>query len=202
MISALVLAAGAGRRFGNESKLLQPLEGRAIVRWAVNSMNMAGIDDVIVVVAPEHDAIAGALEGSGARLVVNPHAEDGMGTSLAVGVAALSEGTEAVLITLGDIPRLSPAVITAVVARFRPGAIDIVIPEYRGVGGHPVLFARPRFPELLRLRGDEGARGILGRARDRVAVVAVNEPAPADVDTREDLARLRGGAHHTSTPTH
>jgi molybdenum cofactor cytidylyltransferase len=202
MISALVLAAGAGRRFGHEQKLLQLLEGRPIVRWAVDSMRTAVIDEVIVVVAAEHAGIERALQDSGARLVVNPNATGGMGTSIAAGVAALSNDVEAVLISLGDIPHISPAVIARLVARFRAGGADLVIPEYHGLGGHPVLFARARFPDLLRLRGDQGARALRDLSPDRVAIVAVNEPAPADVDTIEDLARLRGTAHHTSTPTH
>lgn len=202
MISALVLAAGAGRRFGHEPKLLQPLDGRPIVRWAVDSMRTPVIDEIIVVVPPAHTEIEAALQGSGAQLVVNRNAAEGMGTSLAAGVAALSDAVEAVLITLGDIPHLSPAVITRVVERFRAGGAEIVIPQYGAFGGHPIMFARSRFPELARLSGDQGARALRDLSPEQVAIVLVNEPAPADVDTIEDLARLRGGGHHTSTPTH
>jgi CTP:molybdopterin cytidylyltransferase MocA/uncharacterized membrane protein (DUF485 family) len=202
VISALVLAAGAGSRFGHERKLLQDLEGATIIRRVVDVVQAAGVDDVIVVVGAEHVGIAQALNGTVARLVTNARAFEGMGTSIAAGIAALSPQTHAVLIMLGDIPRLPADVIPLLRRRYDAGGADVVIPEYQGTRGHPVLFARPVFAELAALRGDRGARAVIDRVPGRVAVVSIDMPPPADVDTVEDLARARGTAHHTSTPMH
>jgi CTP:molybdopterin cytidylyltransferase MocA/uncharacterized membrane protein (DUF485 family) len=202
VIAALVLAAGAGRRFGHEGKLLQDLEGAPIIRRAVEAVYAAGVDDVIVVVGAEHGNIAQALNGTVARLVTNDRASEGMGTSIAAGIAALSPQTQAVLITLGDIPRVPAVVIPLLRQRYEAGGAEIVVPAFHGTGGHPVLFARSVFAELAALTGDRGARAVIDRVPGRVAVVPIDIPPPMDVDTVEDLARVRGTAHHTSTPMH
>jgi CTP:molybdopterin cytidylyltransferase MocA/uncharacterized membrane protein (DUF485 family) len=201
VISAVVLAAGAGSRFGHEGKLLQDLEGAPIVRRVVEAMQAAGVDDVIVVVGAGHVGIAQALKGTMARLVTNDRSSEGMATSIAAGIAALSPQTRAALIMLGDIPRLPSVVIPLLRQRSDAGA-EIVVPEYQGTRGHPVLFARSVFAELAGLNGDRGARAVIDRVPDRVAVVSIDIPPPMDIDTVEDLARVRGTTHHTSTPMH
>ena len=202
VIVALVLAAGAGSRFGHERKLLQDLEGEPIIGRVVTAMRVADADEVIVVVPPEHAGIARALTGTGARLVTNHRATEGMGTSIAAGIAALPPQTRAVLLTLGDIPRLSAVVIRKLRERLDAGDVEIVLPEYQGTRGHPVLFGRSVFGELAALGGDRGARAVVDRLPGRVAVVPIDEAPPMDIDTVEDLARVRGTTHHTSTPMH
>jgi len=201
VITGLVLAAGAGRRFGDEPKLLQELDGKPIIRCVVDALHAGGVGSVVVVVAPDHAAIAYALHGTDAHLIVNPEAASGLGTSLATGIAAMPAYASAALVTLGDIPRLPATVIAALRTRYRQDDVEIVVPEYRSVRGHPVLFARSVFPELRELAGDRGARTVIDRSPERVAVVEIDELPPADVDTVEDLARVRMRAHHTSTST-
>ena len=188
MIAALLLAAGESTRFGgSSSKLLAALNGKPIVRWSAEALSGAPVDEVIVVMGRDDDAIRRALHDVPARFVVHPEPGQGMGTSIARGVAALRAETDAVLIVLADEPFPSRAARDAVVARWRAGGVAIVVPEFRGVRGHPVLFDRATFPELRTLTGDRGAREVVGRTPSRVAVVAVDEPPPRDIDTRGDL---------------
>jgi molybdenum cofactor cytidylyltransferase len=203
VIAALLLAAGLGRRFGGP-KLTQELRGKPLVRWSADALRTAlGAANPLVVVVPpaprSHD-IELALAGLAARFVVNPDPEAGMGASLACGIAALEESVEAALIALGDEPALSPAWVERVVARYREGGVAIVAPTFQGVRGHPVLFARGVFPELRPLGGDAGARQVVDRDAARVAVVELGEPKTADVDTAEDLARLRQSAQYSTPP--
>jgi molybdenum cofactor cytidylyltransferase len=170
-------------------KLLLPLRGRPIVRWSVAALGRQ-VDDLVVVTGADADAVRAALEGLTVRFVENRRPEAGQGSSIAVGVAALSPGTRAVIIALGDQPDVPDDVVPALLATWRRTGSAIVAPVYRGVQGTPVLFGAEVFPELATLTGDTGARGIVGARPERVTRVVFDTAMPADVDTPEDFARL------------
>lgn len=197
MIAALLLAAGEARRFG-APKLLADVHGRPLVRWSAEALRALPIVELVVVVPPAHEALADALAGLDARLVVNPDAARGMGGSLALGVDALAPSVQAVLVALADAPP-APDVSLRVIDRYRDGGATIVAPSYRGVFAPPVLFDRVAFDELRGLTGDHGARAVVERVPDRVARIDLDRHAPLDVDTPEDLARLRQEVHLTAT---
>ena len=191
MIAGLLLAAGGSARFGGR-KLLHPIAGRPMLRWSAEAL-AAAVDELVVVVGERRADVDDALAGIAARVVVNDRAGEGMATSIAVGVSALGPGADAVLIALADEPQPSRHAASLVLERFAAERAAIVAPLFRGIPGHPVLFARAVFPELLRLHGDRGARAVVERDPRRVATVAVDEPPPVDVDTPADLARLTPG---------
>jgi molybdenum cofactor cytidylyltransferase len=170
-------------------KLLLVLHGRPIVRWSAEALQ-SHVDELVVVIGGGGAAVRAALDGLEIRFVENPRPEDGQGTSIAAGVAALRRGTDAVIIALGDQPRMSPTVVPALLEAWRRTGKPIVAPVYRGVQGTPVLFAAEVFPELLALTGDAGARGVVAARRERVERVAFDAAMPPDVDTPEDFARL------------
>jgi molybdenum cofactor cytidylyltransferase len=198
MIAAIVLAAGLSRRMG-QAKLLMPVDGRAIVRHAVESILAGGVDSVWVVTGPDVEPIEAALAGLDVQIVVNPAPEEGQASSLRVGVAALPASVDAVLIALGDQPSLNRAIIPALLAARRTSPKLVVAPRYRDGQGNPVLFKREIFPELLRLAGDQGARPIIQKEPARVEWVELDLPMPPDVDTPDDYekirAKLRTGNH-------
>ena len=171
-------------------KLLLALHGRPIVCWSVEALR-PHVDDLVVVTGADADAVRAALDGLAVRFAENPRPEDGQGTSIAAGAAALRPGTDAVIIALGDQPRTSADVVPALLEGWRRTGRPIVAPVYRGVQGTPVLFAAEVFPELQALTGDAGARGVVAARRDRVERVAFVAAMPPDVDTPEDFARLR-----------
>ena len=190
MIAALLLAAGAARRFG-APKLLEQLHGRAIVRWSAEALQGAPIDEIIVVVPPDSRGIRAALQGMDVRFVVNPHPELGVTGSIACGVSAVGATTEAVLVALGDEPLVDRAALSRVFDVYRAGGAKIVAPTFEGVRGHPVLFDQSVFPELRMFSGDSGARNVVNRDPERVALVEMGVAMPTDIDTPEDLARVR-----------
>jgi molybdenum cofactor cytidylyltransferase len=151
---------------------------------------LAHIDDVIVVTGGDQPAVREALAGLAVRFVINPRPQEGQGSSIAVGVSALTPATDAVLVALGDQPRLPASVMPALLEAFRAERKVIVAPVYRGVQGTPVLFAREVFPELRALTGDAGARAVVNADPARVTRVRIDAPMPPDVDTPEDYARL------------
>ena len=190
MIAGAVLAAGLSRRMGGAAKLLLDLGGRPVIRRTVERLLDAGLDDLIVVSGPAAVEIHAALAGLAVRHATNPDPAAGQSGSVVAAVHALSTGTDAIVIALGDQPTVSPAVVRALVAAWRQRHDPIVAPAYRDGRGNPVLFARDVFPELAALTGDEGARGVIRRHPERVTLVRVDEPMPPDVDTPEDYGRL------------
>jgi molybdenum cofactor cytidylyltransferase len=170
-------------------KLVLVLHGKPIVRWSAEAL-LPHVDDLVVVTGAGGPDVRAALEGLAVRFVENPNPEVGQGSSIAVGAAALSRGTEAVIIALGDQPRVPSDVVPALLATWRRTGQAIVAPTYRGVQGTPVLFAAEVFSELSALTGDTGARGVIAAGRERVARVAFDHEMPPDVDTPEDFSRL------------
>ncbi|MEX2221779.1 MAG: nucleotidyltransferase family protein [Candidatus Rokuibacteriota bacterium] len=190
MIAGIVLAAGLSRRMG-QAKLLMPVDGRAIVRHAVEAVLAGGVDSVWVVTGPDVEPIEAALTGLDVQIVVNPAPEDGQAGSLRVGIAALPAAVDAVLIALGDQPSLARSIIPALLAARRASPKLIVAPRYRDGQGNPVVFKREIFPELLRLTGDQGARPIIQKEPARVEWVELDLPMPPDVDTPGDYEKIR-----------
>lgn len=188
VIGALVLAAGLSRRMGR-AKLLLPLEGKPLVRWSVEGI-LPHVDFVVVVTPPDDAALRQVLAGLDVRFVVNPRPEDGQGTSIAAGAAALPGGTDAVVIVLGDQPRLPAGLLADLLATFHREKKPIAAPVYHGTQATPVVFDASIFGELRALEGDAGARAVVRRDPARVAVLSVDAPMPPDVDTPEDYARL------------
>ncbi|HEY4132206.1 MAG TPA: nucleotidyltransferase family protein [Gemmatimonadaceae bacterium] len=194
MIAGVLLAAGGARRFHSQ-KLVATLDGVPVVRHSADVL-ASQTDRLVVVVGNQAVAVKSALAGVRAdfgEFVENDAWETGLASSLRVGIAALSTEVEAAVVTLGDQPRLDPAVVGAVVDAWRRARdrVAIVSASYRGVRAHPVVFAREVFPELLALEGDAGARLLIERSPGRVAYVDVDAAMPRDVDTPEDLEQLQ-----------
>ncbi|HJU88025.1 MAG TPA: nucleotidyltransferase family protein [Gemmatimonadaceae bacterium] len=189
MIAAIVLAAGASRRFGAQ-KLLAELHGKPVIRWTVEHMCDTDVDDVIVVVGRERDRVRESLDGLSVRFVVNEQFASGLSASMRAGVHALTADASAAIIALGDQPTVGCSVVDSLIESYRRTGKPIVAPHYRGVRGNPVLFDASLFSELGSVLGDFGARELIGRDPARVATVELECDAPEDVDTVEELERL------------
>jgi len=190
MIAGILLAAGAGTRFGGR-KLLYPLPSGIPIGVAALRTLQSALPQVICVVRPGDDELHQVLTRERAHVIECGQAAHGMGHSLAAGVAA-QPGASGWVIALGDMPHIRADTIRAVAKALEQGA-EIVVPVFAGERGHPVGFG-PRFRgDLLALSGDAGARAILRAHAPEVRELAVDDPGVVqDVDTEADAARLAG----------
>ncbi|MQT12678.1 NTP transferase domain-containing protein [Segnochrobactrum spirostomi] len=190
-IAAIVLAAGRSTRMGGPNKLLAPLDGRPLVRRAVEAACGSRATAVIVVTGHEAPVVRAALEGLPVRFVHNPAYAEGLSTSLAAGLDALGAEIEAAAVLLGDMPRVTAGMVDRLVDAYQParGAL-IALSTSGGRRGNPVLWSRRFFPELQAIRGDTGGRDLLAAYPEAITEVEQGDGAAFDVDTPEALAAL------------
>lgn len=186
-ITAILLAAGAGTRFGG-AKLLHPLDdGVAIAAHAARNLAQAGITDVVAVLRPGDFPLADTLEQEGCYITFCADAARGMGHSLAHGISNARE-SGGWIVALADMPRVKPETIAALADALETGAV-IAAPVCRGERGHPVAFSSKLRDELLTLSGDTGARHVIERHSTEVTLVECDDEGIGfDVDRRSDIA--------------
>ena len=192
-IAALILAAGLSRRMGKANKLLAEIDGAPMVARVADAVLASKAAPVLVVTGHEAERVIAALGGRKLGHVHNPDYAEGLASSLRRGLAALPADIDGVLVCLGDMPRITAAHLDRIIAAFNPleGRV-ICVPTCRGKWGNPVLFARRFFPEMARLKGDAGARHLIGQHHDVVAEVEMDDEAVLiDVDSPDKLMKLR-----------
>lgn len=189
-IAGVVLGAGTSSRMGR-NKLTAPVNAKPMVRHAVEAALAAGLDPVIVVTGHDAAAVRGALTGVAVRFVQNDDFADGLSTSLRAGIGAVPGDCEGAMVLLGDMPGIGPALIGRLRAAFAPGR-TICVATARGRRGHPVLWGRQFFAQMLELNGDAGARSLMAAHADQLCEIEAGDDTPlADIDTPEALAAYR-----------
>ena len=191
-VSALVLAAGRSTRMGPVNKLLAPLGTRLMVRAVVEQLEASSVRPIVVVTGHEAGRVGEALAGTGVRLVHNAAYREGLSGSIRAGLAALPESVEAAMICLGDMPLVASRHVEKLVAAFDPAeGREICVPAFEGKRGNPVLFARRFFEEMAAVRGDVGARHLIGEYEEYVCEVAMDDRAVlVDVDSPQALREI------------
>ena len=193
VIPAIVLAAGRSSRMGRAKATLPAGDGHTFLTRIVRTFLDADVDDVIVVVGHDADAIAASFSESGlpARFVVNRDYDRGQLSSLLAGLDVIDRpGVTAVLVTLVDVPLVSPATVRAVIDSYRRTRAPIVRPTSGDRHGHPLLIDRSIFGALRAADPSTGAKPIV-RAHATAAgdIVIDDEGAFTDIDTEEDYRR-------------
>jgi molybdenum cofactor cytidylyltransferase len=191
LIAGVVLAAGGASRFGSPKQLAE-LEGRPLLQHAIDAvLDVAAVDPVVIVLGASAERVREAVMLGRARPVVCHDWAEGMAASLRCGVEAVGDA-DWVIVTLGDQPRVTSEVIAAIAdeAASAPAGVTAIRAMYDGVPGHPVALSRAMLPGVAKLRGDVGARELLGSASVRT-FEAGRLCDPVDVDTPEELEGLR-----------
>jgi CTP:molybdopterin cytidylyltransferase MocA len=216
MINALVLAAGESRRMGMPKPLLRFPRGMGVPpmnsgTWArcpchargdttfleqiISVLRKAEVDRITVVLGARAEVVQASTDLSGTDVVVNENYRDGQLSSLIAGLTSLPPETEAILLCLVDNPLITVRTVDGIIGAFRVSGKPIVVPVFQGQRGHPALFARAMFEELLHAPADQGARYVVQSNDNQVFEVDVPEPSVlARIDTPEDYFSYFGTA--------
>jgi molybdenum cofactor cytidylyltransferase len=193
MIAAIVLAAGKSQRMG-QNKLLMRLNDDTLLESILNSVTTAGVRKTIVVLGHKPDEIVSILKNWQRKvtIVINENYEQGMASSFQKGLEqALS--AEAAFLILGDQPILDQSYLDIMIRKMESnlGKTLIVSPIHKGKRGHPILFHRQLFDEIMNLKKTETIRDVVHRHVGELLTVEAPEWTIMDVDTPEDIERVR-----------
>ncbi len=191
MISGIILAAGAAERMGRQ-KLLLDLKGKPVLQWTLEAALGSKLDEVVCVVRESKEIQQKIpLKHEKLRWAVNDRAAEGQSTSIIAGLEAISPESEAALFLVGDQPLIKPELINGLIELFRKTDALIVVPTFTSQSRNPVLFHSNLFPEILQLKGDRGARGLIEKYRKNSVFLEWPEETPFfDVDRWEDYEKL------------
>jgi molybdenum cofactor cytidylyltransferase len=191
-VAAIVLGAGSSRRMGPQNKLLAEVDGAPMIARVVDAILATRARPVVVVTGHDAEAVRVSLRGREVTFVHNARHEEGMSTSLRAGLAELGEDIDGALICLGDMPRVRPSQLEALLGAFDPAdGRAICVPTWERRRGNPVLFAARHFPEMRLLEGDVGARSLLEKHAAEICYVPMDDRGVTlDVDTPEALLSL------------
>jgi CTP:molybdopterin cytidylyltransferase MocA len=183
LIAGLILAAGAGTRFGDEPKQLAELHGRPLLEYAIHAQcAVPELDRVVVVLGSHAQRVLEHVELDRAESIICEDWSAGQAASLRAGLAALA-GADKVVVTLGDAPLITPEMVARFAAE--PGGTRAT---YAGRPGHPVVLEGDQIRALSSLAGDRGARDLL---RGGPTIECGELCSGRDVDTPEDLEAIR-----------
>ncbi len=186
-LHAIVLAAGASRRFGSIKQRVR-LDGRALLNTMVERAGQVA-DEVLVVLGAHAAQLAPMLGHTRATVVINRGWEEGLASSIRSGLARLPASCAGALLLLGDQARVSAEDLRRLRAAWVRQRDSIVAARFGALTGPPAIFPRCVFPDLTELRGDVGARRVIERHLSRL--IAIPMPNAAfDLDTPEDLEAL------------
>jgi len=189
---AVILAAGMSSRMG-ETKQLIRLGENTLLDQVVQIVRSCRVDEIVLVLGHEAETIKKRVGIRNLKVVINESYQQGMGTSLRTGLAALSAGTNAALIVLADQPFVRAETLDRLIDQYEQSGAQIVIPIYKGFRGNPVLLGRSVFPEVMALTGDIGCRAIFGNHVEGIVKVPVDDIGILlDLDTKGDVEKLRG----------
>jgi molybdenum cofactor cytidylyltransferase len=192
-IAAVILAGGLSRRMGS-NKLLEVVNGKPMVGAVADAMLAAGASPVLVVTGHQAERLRDALKDRPVTFVHNPDFAQGMSTTLRRGIEALPDDIDAAVVSLGDMPFLTGAHVSRLIAAFDPEhERDICVPAFQGQRGNPILWGRRFFDELRQVQGDMGAREVVKRHANAGHLVPMDDDAVLrDVDTPDVLKTVRG----------
>ncbi len=196
LVVPVVLAAGASSRMGSPKPLL-PLGEGTYLGTILQTLGRSPVAAPLVVLGHAATEILDTIDLQGSQVLINEHWARGMLGSLQLGVNVIreSDDADAMLLVLVDVPRFSAGTVQRLVEAFARAGAPVIAPTYAGGHGHPVLFARALFEELLNAPTDQGARAVVEAHRADLLEVDVDDPwVVRDADTPDDHRRLSGTA--------
>jgi molybdenum cofactor cytidylyltransferase len=187
MIVAVVLSAGESSRMGRPKALL-PIDGQTFIEKIVGALARTRVGQIIVVLGHDAEMLKRRLEYLAVTFLVNADYKSGQLSSLQTAVRRLQSDQECdgMLVHLVDHPYISSTLVDMMIERFYASNKLIVVPRCQGKRGHPVIFSRALFAELLNAPLDQGAKAVVNAHRDETLEIETDDTGIAvDIDTPE-----------------
>lgn len=205
-LSCVLLAAGLSARMGAENKLLITIEGQSLVRRTAELLVNYGLDEIVVVLGHEASLVSNELLGLPLTLVENHHYQEGQMTSVYAGIKALSKKTDGIIICLSDLVLLEKVDLRAMHLAFDECKTSILVPQYLGERGNPIILAYSQRQAILNGEKNLGCRKLIQKQPQEITVFeADNDHVTFDLDTPEALEslwqRLQRKEHHKHNDT-
>ena len=182
-------------------KPLLPFGDKTVIENCIDYLRRGGVETIVVVLGHRADDVRKQLANTSVRFAVNPNPDSEMSASIAFGVAELPEQTTATLIALTDQPAIPPEVVATLIETWKTTGAELIVPEYDGRGGHPVLVDLDFRDELLTPDQKRGLRALFDAHREQVRRVPVDSPYIArDIDTWDDYRALHQEVFGTTPP--
>jgi molybdenum cofactor cytidylyltransferase len=188
-VAGVILAAGDSKRFPELKQLLR-WQGKSLVWYAVRAALEGGLNPVVVVTGASGDDVRTALMGEPVEFVDNHDWASGQSSSMQVGLEAVRDRAEAVVMLLADMPKVDAALVRALLDAYVESEAVIVAPRVGERRGNPVLFAQAAYADLFAVEGDRGGRALIGSLTTRW--VDWDDSILQDIDTPEDYDRVVG----------
>ena len=192
-VGAVILAAGQGSRLGNKPKALLKAFGESLIERQLRALKDVGITDIVVVTGFHHEQIEPIVQTFGARVVRNPQPSFGQPTSVRLGMQAIGESHDAVIMMLSDQPLVDQTDIAQLLTAFRARSVgDALVPRVRGQRGNPIVVAGSLMSKMLAQSPTTYCREYLDQHPDEVSYFDCdNEHFVTDIDTLDDLDALK-----------
>ena len=189
---AVILAAGSSSRMGKPKQFLK-IDNETLIQKAANAAMDAGAGETIIIAGLDHDLIKTELHRSTIQVIVNPHSELGIGSSLKFGVQFVMKNFsdyDAAVIMVCDQPLVTSNHLGKIISEYKNTKSPIVASSYSGRNGVPVLFHRSMYEKLLTIKDQQGAKNII--EQNSTLVKSIDFPEGAiDIDTPEDYENFR-----------
>ncbi|HEY6998273.1 MAG TPA: nucleotidyltransferase family protein [Candidatus Binatia bacterium] len=187
MIVAVVLSAGESSRMGRPKALL-PIDGQTFIERIVAALKQTRVGKIIVILGHNASELQPKISHLPVEILINTDYKLGQLSSLQLAVRHLhlDHDCDGMLVHLVDHPYLTPALVQEMIRRFYETKKRIIVPKFHGKRGHPVIFSRELFAELLSAPADQGAKAVVNAHRAHTLEIETEEAGIAlDIDTPE-----------------
>lgn len=186
MINAIILAAGQSKRMGKLKPLLR-FNDKTFLDQIISVLKLSDADRITVVLGAEAEAVKKTVDLSGTNVVINKDYQKGQLSSLTAAIEKTPQDTDAILICLADAPFITENVVNKIISKFKETNSPIIVPVFNKKRGHPPLFSRSLFNELINAPQEQGARHVLYSNEEKVLEVETSEGGILiGIDTPDD----------------
>ena len=187
MISSILLAAGQSKRMNGENKLAKKIQGIPLIKLSVKNILASSVDELIIVLGYQKEIIEKLIDkNKKIKFVFNKDFENGMASSIRMGLSHLPENTEAFFICLGDMPMVSSDIYNQLIES--KNRKDILVPIYKNLQGNPVLFSISMKDKIKTVEGDVGAKKIIDMNKDKILFFETNDiSVTKDFNTKDSF---------------